>query len=278
MSEKSVHLEKFPSYEQIPFDKSVLGGVKLVRAICNAVLSIRNSIGIKVRMPLKTLYIYGDGDLEIEQYERVLIDELNVKAVKYGNNIDGVAKKNVKIDLRKCGPKLGSKTGKIMKMVNKGEYEVKDSKLLVDGVVIEKEDFFFNIEPIDKADGNIKYTSIIMSDYHKVAQEGVLIGIDTEVTDELILECCAREIVRQIQNYRKEQEYLVSDVIKIKISSSDELVNRVFKDSDMINYISSQTLSDQSFFGITNGEEKGEVKSRKKVELDNSAIIEIMSY
>ena len=237
-STDSVHLAFYPKANPEVIDKALEERMHMAQTITSMVLSLRRKKNLKVRQPLTSIMIPVLDEKQraaIEAVGNLIVNEVNVKDIKYVGNDEGVLVKRVKPDFKKLGPKYG----KIMKAlaqalttlpqadINRFEQEGSIS-LDIDG----------QQAMVETAD-----VEIISEDIPGwlVANEGNLtVALDITLTDDLRREGVARELVNRIQNVRKSKDFDITDKIVVRITP-DERVNAAvvqFKD-----YIARQVLA-----------------------------------
>jgi isoleucyl-tRNA synthetase len=237
-SAESVHLADFPVCNESLIDKVLEERMKIAQDISSMVLALRRKVNIKVRQPLQTILIpVADARQEenIEAVKNLILNEVNVKELRFTSNSAGILVRKVKPDFKKLGPRYG----KIMKQLAvaiqgmSGEdiqaFETAGSFVFhIDGQEVV-------IEPAD--------VEIISEDVPGwlVANEGKLtVALDVALSDELRKEGLARELVNRIQNLRKSNGYDITDKIKIHILSSNEMDDAINEHKE---YITNQVLA-----------------------------------
>lgn len=234
----SVHLALFPTAEESVIDKQLESQMSIAQEITSLVLALRRKASLKVRQPLSSIMVPVISDrqrADIEAMSQLILNEVNVKAIRYVGSDEGVLVKRVKPDFKKLGPKLG----KNMKVVAQKLTSMSQSDIMTF-----ERDGQFTIA-LDNGEAKIMATDveIISQDIPGwlVANEGNLtVALDITVTEELRREGIAREIVNRIQNIRKEKGFDITDRISVVISSnvtSDEAINQFNE------YISKQVLA-----------------------------------
>ncbi|QIK55898.1 isoleucine--tRNA ligase [Dysgonomonas sp. HDW5B] len=239
-NELSIHLADFPKYDISVVDKALEERMQIAQSISSMILALRRKVSIKVRQPLMQIMIPVLDQHQqdaIEAVRDLILNEVNVKDLKYVDNAAGILVKKVKPDFKKLGPRYG----KIMKQLA-AVVQVMDqtaiSQLESAGI------YTFDIEgqsvTIELAD-----VEIISEDIEGwlVANEGRLtVALDITITEDLRKEGIARELVNRIQNIRKSNGFDIVDRIKVKISDSDEINNAV---KEYYDYIAGQVLADE---------------------------------
>ena len=237
-SNESVHLSLFPVADDSKIDKEQESRMELAQQITSMVLSLRKKEQIIVRQPLQKIAIPAidtDQQQRIEAMKQLILDEVNVKELEFVEG-SGILVKKVKCNFRT----MGKKYGKLMKDVNLAVTSMSQAQIadlekngtlslgLPNGenVVVELEDVEIFSEDIPG---------------WTVANEGSLtVALDITVTDELRNEGVARELVKRIQNLRKESGFEITDRIDIQLEHNEHTDTAVEQFRD---YISAQVLA-----------------------------------
>ena len=236
----SVHLDDFPQADVAVIDKELEEQMYLAQAASSIILSLRRKVNIKVRQPLSKIMIpIADGKqkVNIEAVEQLILNEVNVKELLFVDSANEMLVKRVKPDFKKLGPRYG----KIMKQLAVKIQEMENSdinKLESNG------SFILNISGEEVVIG-LDDVEIISEDIQGwlVGNEGRLtVALDITITDELLKEGIARELVNRIQNIRKAKDFEITDRVKVKISSNS-ITNEAIIGYD--SYIRNQVLADE---------------------------------
>ena len=237
-SNESVHLSLFPVADDSKIDKEQESRMELAQQITSMVLSLRKKEQIIVRQPLQKIAIPAidtDQQQRIEAMKQLILDEVNVKELEFVEG-SGILVKKVKCNFRT----MGKKYGKLMKDVNLAVTSMSQAQIAElekngtlslglpngENVVVELEDVEIFSEDIPG---------------WTVANEGSLtVALDITVTDELRNEGVARELVKRIQNLRKESGFEITDRIDIQLEHNEYTDTAVEQFRD---YISAQVLA-----------------------------------
>lgn len=217
---KSVHLASFPVADESLIDKAQEQRMELAQQITSMVLSLRKKEKIMVKQPLQRVAIPATDDrtqAQIESVKDLILSEVNVKELEFVGG-DGILVKKVKCNFRT----MGKKFGKQMKDVNAavlamtqeqiGELETRQHLALTlaggETVTVDAEDIEIYSEDVPG---------------WSVANEGVLtVALDLTITEELRIEGVARELVRSIQQLRKDTGLEITDRIRVTIPATDD--------------------------------------------------------
>lgn len=245
--DKSVHLTDFPKYDENLIDLELNNDTEKVQKIITLGLAWRANNKIRVRQPLKSITI----TFELSDYYKDIIkEELNVKEVLVVEWTT-LAKKICKPNGRTIGPKFGSNVKFIISEAKSWNFEeLENWNVKVWDFVLEEWDFELAYEAWNT------WETI-------EAWFGMVIAMDSNITPELKNEGYIRDIVRHIQESRKEADYKVDDRIQVSISGCDEVIK------DFKEYIQSETLStlvdDLSSFEINKDIEIEDIKVNLKL-------------
>ena len=248
----SVHLAKFPVSVENFVDKSLESKMMKAQTVSSLVLSLRKKEMIKVRQPLQKVIIPAFDDnfkAEINAVSDLIKAEVNVKEIELLDDASGVLVKQIKPNFKALGPRFGKDMGLIAKEIQN-----------------------FSADQINELDSNgelslvISGNSIILtSDDVEIATQdipgwlvananGITVALDITLTEALIKEGIARELVNRIQNLRKDSGFEVTDKIKVQLQHNTELEKAVNANEK---YIKSETLTETLVFeeDLNNGTE-----------------------
>ncbi len=216
----SVHLALFPVADEKLIDEDLESRMQVAQDITSMVLALRRKVNIKVRQPLQCIMIPVVDEKQrahIEAVKTLIMNEVNVKELKFVDNSEGVLVKKVKCDFKKLGPKFGKQMKAvaaaiaalsqeaIAELERNGQYTLQ----LEGGDAV-----------IDAADVDIFSEDI---PGWLVANEGRLtVALEITVTEELRREGVARELINRIQNIRKSSGFEITDKISIRLSKNPQ--------------------------------------------------------
>ena len=236
---ESVHLSYWPSYDEKLIDEQLRADMALAQQLASLGHAARQRAGIKVRQPLAVMWVHLPKASQRESLERMkplLVDELNVKDVKV---MDAAAQyADVKIHLlpAQLGRKYGALYPKMRAAVAKMDQEALAAKLQNgEPIQLEVEGQTITVQP-DEAEVRVKPRS----GYAVAMEGGYMVALSTEITRELRLEGYARELVRHIQELRKDAGFDLSDRIVTYLKGSQVLADVLSAFGD---YVARETLS-----------------------------------
>tara|TARA_Y100000589_G_scaffold137838_1_gene131941 strand:- start:11925 stop:15281 length:3357 start_codon:yes stop_codon:yes gene_type:complete len=251
---ESVHLSQWPKVNLEAINADLEAQMRLAQDITSMVFSIRKKENIRVRQPLQKIMVPAINETiknKIEAVKFLVLSEVNVKELEFMNPNSSVLVKKIKPNFKTLGPKFGGKMKDISQAISKlSSKEIN---------TIEKE----NSYTIKLADSEIQinYNDVIIETedipgWSVASMNGITIALDISLSDNLINEGLARELVNRVQNLRKDLGFKVTDQIDIKLCAEEKLVKAI---NNNLNYICSETLAENiqiTPFNITNkGEE-----------------------
>ena len=237
-SETSVHLAYFPVCQENVIDNDLEARMEMAQKITSMVLALRRKVNIKVRQPLQKIMIPAvdeEQQKHIEAVKDLIMNEVNVKELKFVDG-QGVLVKKVKCNFRTMGKKFGKLMKGIaaqMDTLSQDEIAVLETegsiKLNIDGqdIVVEAAD-----------------VEIISEDIPGwlVSNEGNLtVALEIELTDELLNEGMARELINRIQNIRKESGLEITDRVAVTVSPNEQTDKAI---AEYAEYIKTQVQAD----------------------------------
>jgi len=256
----SVHLEPFPDHEDPLFacrDDNLVEVMSHIRRITFLGRSLRSQAGLKIRQPLAELLIIPSDERQKEQIaggKDFILNELNIKELKFVGNRDEISVKRAKPNFKALGSKLGK--------------DMQAGKALIEQFTNDQLTGYENGETLkitvgsneyDITEGDLEVYSEDVPGMEVVEDGGLTVCINTNLTDELRKEGFAREFVNRVQNMRKEAKFEVVDRIRLFFDAPPEIAGIVNEKED---YISREILSTE----ISNDFEPGEYEKTLKFE------------
>jgi isoleucyl-tRNA synthetase len=209
----SVHLTDWPDSALFPFDPELHTGMDYVRDACSTLLSLRKAEGLRVRLPLAKAVVASPDAALMKPHLDILRDELNVKEVELTDEVDRFGTKQLILNPKTLGPRLGGRTQEVIRAHKAGDWQITpEGVAVVGGVELLPEEFDFRV--VSAGEGAIGTLS---------GASGLVV-LDTTVTPELELEGRARDLIRQVQQARREAGLDVSDRITLDITGAPDVV------------------------------------------------------
>jgi isoleucyl-tRNA synthetase len=239
----SVHLEKFPNLDTYSYNKALILNMEKVRDACTTALRIRNDQKIRIRQPLSKVTFIGVAESSLsEELKQLVLDEINVKSwANLGKEeIIKYADYKIKINFSVLAKRLPEKIKDIINANKAGDWKIMGDEIEIAGSLLSNNEFDLKLKAKEQYKNNIGALST----------NDALVLVDLDINKELELEGIARDIVRAIQQTRKDMDLEITDRIVLEIASDDGIINQSIK--NWTEYIKEQTLVDE----IKNGFEE----------------------
>ena len=243
---ESIHLCDFPVADSNSRNPELEKKMAVTRQAVSMGRSLRSIHSLKIRQPLKAIYIVTRDPREkaiLKEMEDIIIEELNVKNVIYKDNEEDLVEYKAKANFKVLGKTLGKNMKAAAAKIE--ELTMLEIQSLIDGSTLEVN--------FGSGEFSLKEDGIVIQRFEKenlkVLNEGSLtVGLDSEITEELLREGTVRDIVRSVQNLRKEKDLDVTDRINLKLDGNEWLKSAVdsFKD-----HLLTETLADAVSWGVT---------------------------
>ena len=233
----SVHLEDFPVRDENLVDLELEARMGLVITLVSLGRSVRNKVQIKVRQPLRRMYVNGGLKPTLTQMEGLVKEELNVKEVVYVENLQDYVLYEVRPNLPVAGPKYGKLLRGVMaalSQVDPGEAAMavqRDGQLPIE----------VNGETLTLAKDDVDIRIKAREGFAVEMDKNTFVILDTEIDRDLVLEGIAREVVSKVQTMRKSQGFNVTDHITLEIVSDKDVDEAV---ASFMDYVKGDTLCD----------------------------------
>ena len=234
---ESVHLEDFPVENTDLVDSSVEERMDLVRDVCSLGRFAREEANIKVRQPISSLILPKSDEMIIGDLLPIITEELNVKKVEFKDDMSEYLEYIIKPNFKVLGKTLGPKIKLLQEALTKlSSNEV--TKLTEKGSITIKlgdEDFELTNEMV--------LVSLKQKEgYASTSNNKTCVVLNTELTEDLILEGLAREFVRKVQSLRKDADFVITDHIKVYYKGTKAVHEMLDKYRD---YVMGEVLGDE---------------------------------
>jgi isoleucyl-tRNA synthetase len=209
--ERSVHLTDWPAPDEAPADPNLVEAMDLVREVCSAASSVRKAAGRRVRLPLSRLTVAAPGAERLRPFAGLIADEVNVKEVELTDDVRSAGDFELQLVPAVLGPRVGADVQKIIKAVRSGEWERgPGGEVTVLGRALADDEYTLRLAPKDAETTRC------------LPGNAGLVTLDLVVTPELEAEGLARDVVRLVQQARKEEGLHVSDRIHLVLDLPDD--------------------------------------------------------
>ena len=242
---ESIHLCDFPTVNEAWIDKDLEADMKELLEIVVLGRACRNTANIKNRQPIGTMYVKAEKKMS-EFYTDIIADELNVKEVKFADDVESFISYSFKPQLRTVGPKYGKLLGGIRQALTDINGTAAMNELRTNGVL--KLDI--NGNDVELTEEDLLIETAQTEGYVSESDGETSVVLDTNLTPELIEEGFVREIISKIQTMRKEAGFEVMDKIVVYAHGNDKIQDVMKAHEDEIK---SEVLADEMVLGETDG-------------------------
>ena len=218
--ERSVHLTDWPSADSAPVDAALVEAMDLARDVCSSTLRLRKSHQLRVRQPLATLQIAVAGADRLAPFRDLIADEVNVKNVDLTEDVASVATFDLQVVPAGLGPRLGDKTQHVIKAVKAGDWQHTVADDGATGVVA---------GGVALLDGEYALKLMVQGDGAStpMATNGGVVVLDTALTPELTAEGVTRDLVRMVQQARRDAGLQISDRIALTLQVPESVRRQI---------------------------------------------------
>ncbi len=253
--ERSVHLTDWPDASMLPADPELVATMDLARDVCSSTLRVRKAHQRRVRLPLASLTVAVPGADRLAGFSALIADEVNVKQVVLTDDVASVARNELQVIPAALGPRLGGNTQAVIKAVKAGDWRQ-------EGDVVTAGEY--QLQP-----GEYQLKLVVAGDGASTSLSGGagVVVLDTEVTPELQAEGVTRDLVRLVQQARRDAGLLVSDRIALELGVPESVRRQVVANQQML---ATETLATSVSFNsvVDDGDSAGEGAGAGAVELD----------
>jgi len=255
---RSVHLTDWPLVDELPNDTTLVHGIDRVRQVCSSTLALRTSNKLRVRLPLAKLTIAASDADQLTPYVDLIKDEVNVKDVELTTDLAKHGSFEITVNARAAGPRLGKDVQRVIKAVKAGQWTTSATGAVVaDGIELLASEYDRKLVSKDAgAAGELPGSS------------GIVV-LDCKVTPELEAEGVARDLVRVIQQARRDKGLEVSDRIRLTIRAPESVTVAARAHEALIR---SETLAIDVAYGAVSDGAGGKVGEGTQVEIGLSAV------
>ena len=242
---ESIHLCDFPKVEEAWINKELEDDMEELLKIVVLGRAARNTANIKNRQPIGTMYIKADKEMG-QFYTDIIADELNVKEVKFANDVESFISYSFKPQLRTVGPKYG----KLLNGIRTALAEINGTEAMNELRSTGLLTLDINGNKVELSEEDLLIETAQTEGYVTEADGDISVVLDTNLTPELIEEGFIREIVSKVQTMRKEAGFEVMDKIHIYAKDNDRILELMKNHKEEI---MSEVLAEDMTLGTTDG-------------------------
>ena len=238
---RSVHLTDWPDASLFPRDEDLVTVMDRTRAISSAGSGLRKANSLRVRQPLAGMTVAVPGAHALEgTFQEIVADELNLRSVTL-EDADEVSaadygiSQELKVNARAAGPRLGKQVQQVIRATKTGDWSVsEEGGVVAGGVELQEGEYELVTVVDDAAASSARAVTVLPGGGFRV--------LDTGLTDELRAEGVARDVVRAIQQARKDAALNVSDRIRTRVAADATTVAAVEANRELV---AGETLSEE---------------------------------
>ena len=231
---RSVHLSDWPEAADFPADRRLVAEMDAIRDVASAALSLRKARALRVRLPLARLTVATPEAPALAGFADLLSDEVNVKDVVFTDDVAAYCEQVLTVVPRALGPRLGKQVQQVIKAVKAGEWELVDGAPVAAGVTLQEGEYELRLVAAD------------VDNSAPLAGGAGVVVLDTAVTPSLFAEGLARDVIRVVQQARRDAGLDVSDRIALIVAASPEVRAAVEAHRE---FVAGETLTTSLGFG-----------------------------
>ena len=249
---ESVHLSDWPEASSFIRDAELETKMEVTRRTVSLGRALRNAHELKIRQPLKTLHVVtrdtGEKAILLEMAE-LLAEELNVKDVQFRDNEEDLVEYSAKANFKVLGRKLGKDMKAAATRIS--QLTPAEIRSLMDGSTLSVEFDGSNSRELELTDESVEVRRSEKSGLKVLNEGSITVALDPEITPELLAEGLVRDLVRGIQNLRKENGLDVTDRISVRLDGPEEVrvAAEAFED-----YLTGEILGESVVWSALDGE------------------------
>ena len=219
--ENSIHLVDFPQPDENYMDSDLINEIDTVIKIVSMGRSARNKANIKIRQPLGELVVHSNKTIItiVENNKLEILEELNIKNLKIISDSSSLVKFVIKPNFQLLGKRFGDKMNDINKLI--GDFDKKN--LLNSCKANQAIELVGDEEKYEIFPEELLIQEVAEDGFSVNCNKDINLGVSITITDELMKEGMVRDLIRQVQNLRKDSGLKVEDRIDIGVMGSDDL-------------------------------------------------------
>ena len=240
---RSVHLESWPDANLVPHDAELVEAMDQVRVVSSVALGLRKASSLRVRLPLAKLTVVTKGAAMLAPFSEIIADELNVKSIQLVEmSLDSTTEfgvvKRLTVNSRAAGPRIGKAVQEVIQAAKAGDWSEVDGVVVVGGIaLIETE---YTLDLVANTAAKLDSAEDEATDHIGILPSGGFLILDGKVDAELAAEGLARDVVRAVQQARKDANFDVSDRIALTLTAAEDVLAAVETHAELVK---SETLT-----------------------------------
>ncbi len=212
---RSVHLTDWPAPAAVPADASLGAAMDEVREVASVALSLRKGAKLRVRQPLATMTVATPAANRLQQFAALLADEVNVRSISItpiSGEADARVERKLTVNARAAGPRLGKTVQQVIGAAKRGDWSVSEDRVTAGGIELAEGEYTLDLV----ASGN-------GTDVIGMLRSGGFVSLDTGLDEELLAQGAVNDLMRLVQQARRDAGFDVSDRISLALSVPDDL-------------------------------------------------------
>ena len=242
---ESIHLCDFPEVKEEWINKDLEENMEEVLDVVVLGRACRNTANIKNRQPIGTMYVKAPKVMD-KYFTDIIADELNVKEVKFADDVESFISYSFKPQLRTVGPKYGKLLGGIRAALAEINGNKAMNDLKANGVLV----LDIDGNKVELTEEDLLIETAQTEGYVTESEGETAVVLDTNLTPELIEEGFVREIISKVQTMRKEAGFEVMDKIRVSVKDNDKIIETMKANEAEIK---SEVLAEEVVYGETDG-------------------------
>jgi isoleucyl-tRNA synthetase len=227
---KSVHLESWPDASKLSYDEDLVLAMDQVRIVSSVALGLRKTNGLRVRLPLSKLTVVTTAVSKLAEFSSIIAEELNVKNVELvelavESTQEFGVEKQLTINSRALGPRLGKQVQEIIQAAKAGNWQLDGEQVVVNGVPLIEGEYELDLVAKDESSED-RLIGILPG--------GGFVILNRIVTAELAAEGLARDVIRGIQQARKDAGFDVSDRISTTLTAEKDVLDAIKTHEELV--------------------------------------------
>ncbi len=230
--DKSIHLTHLVQANESYLDSGLEERMDFAQRISSMVLALRKKVNIRVRQPLQKILIPVDSPQQqkvIEQVEKLILSEVNVKEMEFVTDASGLLVKKIKANFKVLGKKLGAlmkDAAAVISQMTQDDIRTLENKGTFDLRINE------NVVAISVED--VEISSEDIPGWQVNSNGSLIVALDISISPQLRDEGIARELINRIQNLRKDKGFEVTDKIQVKLKNQPSIITAIESNLDYI--------------------------------------------
>jgi isoleucyl-tRNA synthetase len=235
---RSVHLTQWPDHEALKSDDKLMEAMDQVRVVSSVANGLRKVNGLRVRLPLAKLTVVTKSADALSEFADIIAEELNVKSIDLVElSLDSTTEfgviKRLTVNSRALGPRVGKQVQQVIGASKSGDWSEDNDKVVCGGVELFEGEYEIDlVADLSDTSESVNLIGILPS--------GGFVLLDSRVTEELEVEGIARDVIRAVQQARKDADLDVSDRIKLVVTSVQDVLDAITSHEELVK---SETLT-----------------------------------